>query len=97
MRKLLLVLVIASVGNAACSKTPATPTTPTPPVATCTYALSTTTFNIAGAGGSATMTVNTGPTCAWTVSTGSPFLSVITVGRHHRAGQRQLHHCREQR
>jgi hypothetical protein len=52
-----------------------------PPAQTvCTYTVSTTTFNIAGTGGSATLSVNTGATCAWTVVNNSSFITITGTG-----------------
>ncbi len=66
-----------AVSLAGCSEkeTPTSPTTNTP---TCTYTVSTTTFNMAGSGGSATLSVNAGSGCAWTVSGGSSFVTITT-------------------
>jgi hypothetical protein len=72
-----------TIGVVACSKkeTPTSPTTNVPPAqTTCSYSVSTTTFNISGAGGSATFTVNTGATCTWTVSNVASFIAVTGVG-----------------
>ena len=63
----------------ACSKTPTAPTTTVPPQTTCTYTISTTTFNMSGAGGTATFTVNTGSGCAWTVTSNNSFVNVTTA------------------
>ena len=80
MSKLLCFVLTLSIGAAACSKSE-TPTSPTPPAQTaCTYAVSTTTFNLAGSGASATLSVNTGPACTWTVANVSSFISVTGTG-----------------
>ncbi len=46
----------------------------------CTFTVSTTTFNLSGAGASASLAVNTGSTCAWTVANISSFISVTGAG-----------------
>lgn len=84
MSKLLCFVLTLSLGVVACSKREV-PTTPTPVVVTpapaaCTYTVSTTTFNLSGTGGTATLTVNTGSTCTWTVANVSSFISVTGVG-----------------
>jgi len=62
----------------ACSKSPTAPSA-APPQATCTYALSTTTFNLSGVGASATFTVTTGSGCSWTVTTNGSFVTVTSA------------------
>lgn len=81
MNKLVCLVLSLSIGIAACSSkdTPTSPSTP-PAQTTCTYTVSTTTFNLAGSGASATLSVNTGATCTWTVANVSPFISVTGVG-----------------
>ena len=83
MNKLVCFVVSLSIGVAACSKkhTPTSPTDVVPPAqAMCIYSVSTTTFNLAGSGGSATLSVNTGATCTWTVANVSSIISVTGVG-----------------
>lgn len=77
MRTPLHLALVAVIAIAGCSKksTPTSPTTTTP---TCTYNISTTTFSMAGTGGSATFTVNTASTCAWTVTSNASFVSITT-------------------
>lgn len=77
VRALIAVLLGLS-GVVACSKSPTRPSdTATPPsTPTCTYSLSTTSFSMAGSGGSATFTVSTGPTCTWTVTNNTTFATV---------------------
>lgn len=77
MNKLFLVVMALTIGVTACSKSE-TPTGPdaAPPTAACTFTVSTTTFNLSGAGASASLAVNTGATCTWTVATISSFISV---------------------
>lgn len=78
MRQLTLAIYFLSVGLVACSKTPTSPTDVVPPPsAACIFSISTTTFNMAGSGGSATFSVNTGAGCAWTVTNNSG--SFVTV------------------
>lgn len=80
MNKLVCLVLSLSIGVAACSSkdTPTSPTTPAQ--TTCTYTVSTTTFSLAGTGASATLSVNTGATCTWTVANVSPFINVTGVG-----------------
>lgn len=81
MRTLLSALICLSVALPACSKkTPSSPTDVVPPANNlCTFSISTSTFNIAGSGGTATFSVTTQAGCAWTVvnSTNS-FVTVTT-------------------
>ena len=73
----LIIMVIALGGATACSKTQASPTSPTPPAqTTCAYSISTATFSMSGAGGSATFAVSTGSTCTWTVASNASFATV---------------------
>ena len=83
MNKLLCFVLTLSMGVMACSKkeVPTAPTVVVPPTTTtCTYTVSTTTFNLSGTGGSATLTVNTGATCTWTVANVSSFINVTGLG-----------------
>lgn len=83
MNKLSCFVLTLSMAVAACSKreVPTAPTATTPPATTtCTYSVSTTTFNLSGAGATGTLTVNTGSTCTWTVANASSFISVTGVG-----------------
>ncbi len=88
MRKLLSLGLSLSIGVAACSKTPTAPTAPAPPTSTtCVYSVSTTTFNMAGGGGSATFAVTTASGCAWTlVNNNSSFVSVSTANSQSGSG-----------
>ena len=83
MSKLVCLILAVSLGAAACSKkeTPTGPSGVVPPAqAACIYSVSTTTFNIAGAGGTATLSVNTGSACAWTVvNSSSAFVTVTSA------------------
>lgn len=82
MNKLVCVIVTMSIGVAACSKkdTPTGPSVVPPAQAACIYAVSTTTFNLSGAGGTATLAVNTGPTCTWAVANVASFITVTGLG-----------------
>lgn len=83
MKKLLGLLLTCSIATAACSKkdTPTSPTDVVPPAQNiCTYTVSTTTFNLAGSGASASLSVNTGSSCTWSVANVSPFITVTGVG-----------------
>jgi hypothetical protein len=71
----LIFTLIGLAGVAACSSSKS-PTSPTPPQATCNYAISTSTFSMSGAGGSANFTVNTGSSCTWTVTNNTSFATV---------------------
>ncbi|HWI18191.1 MAG TPA: BACON domain-containing carbohydrate-binding protein [Vicinamibacterales bacterium] len=75
MFKLTSALLFLSLSMAACSDSsdsPSSPTSPTPPAqTTCTFTISTTSFSLAGAGATASFSVNTGSTCAWTVTNNS--------------------------
>lgn len=81
MSKLVCLLLSLSIGAAACSKktTPTSPSVVPPAQTTCSYSVSTTTFNLAGAGATATLSVNTASTCTWTVAVVSSFISVTGV------------------
>ena len=72
------VVMCLSAALAACSKSPTTPTAVTTQP-TCVYTLSTTTFNMSGAGASATFTVTTGNGCSWTVTTNGSFVTVTSA------------------
>jgi len=76
-----LVVLMAS---AACtvtrsSTTPTAPTTTTPPTATCSYFLGSTTLNMAGVGGTASIGVTTDSGCAWSVSSSGAFVAVTSA------------------
>jgi hypothetical protein len=74
--KLASALLFLSITLAACSDSPTQPTPP--PQATCTFTLGTTTFNISGAGATANFAVNTGSTCAWSVTNNSSSFVTVT-------------------
>ena len=78
MRRLWLFGLIVPVVIAACSSTPSSPTPTPPPAATCSFAVSSTALNIAGVGGTATLTVTTGTSCAWTVASSAGFVNVTS-------------------
>lgn len=59
------------------SSAPSSPTSPTSPA--CVYTLGTTSLNIAGLGGTATIGVTTNAGCAWTVASSSSFVSVTSA------------------
>ena len=81
MFKLTSALLFLSLSLAACSDSPTSPDTVTPPTQqTCTFTVSTTTFNLSGAGASATLSVNTGSTCAWSVTNNNPSFVTVTTG-----------------
>ena len=83
MNKLLCFVLSVSVSVVACSskRTPTSPTDVVPPAqSVCVYSVSTTTFNIAGSGGSATLSVNTGATCTWTVTNSASFITITGTG-----------------
>lgn len=61
--------------SAACSSTPSSPT----PTATCSYFLGSTTLNMAGVGGTATIGVTTDGGCAWSVTSGASFVAVTSA------------------
>jgi hypothetical protein len=80
LRTLSAVIVVCSVIVSACSKSPTRPTDVVPPAQTqCTFSISTTTFNMSGAGGTATFAVNTGSTCAWTAVSNSAFVTITST------------------
>ena len=78
MRQSGVVLLCLSIALASCSKSPTAPTAATTQPA-CVYSLSTTTFNMSGAGASATFTVTTASGCSWTVTTNGSFVSVTSA------------------
>jgi hypothetical protein len=79
VRQLIVFMTCAAIGVTACSKTPTAPTNNAPPAQpACIFSVSTTTFNLSGAGASATLAVNTGSTCAWTVTSNSAFVTVTS-------------------
>jgi hypothetical protein len=74
-----VLLMIGALSASACSKSPTRPTD-TPAQQTCTYSVSTSTFSMSGAGGSATFTVSTGSACTWSVTNNTNFLTVTPTG-----------------
>ena len=82
MRRTLLFGLIVPVVLAGCSTSKSSPTSPTPttpPAATCSFTVSSTALNLAGVGGTATLTVTTGTTCAWTVTSSAAFVNVTSA------------------
>ena len=71
----LIITLIGLTGVVACSKSSSSPTSPTPTQTTCSYTISTSTFSMSGAGGSATFAVTTGSTCTWSVTNNSSFVT----------------------
>lgn len=80
VRPFVAALILLSAGLAACSKkSPTSPTDVVPPANNvCAYSVSTSSFNIAGTGGTATFTVNTQSGCAWTVVNSSNSFVTVT-------------------
>jgi hypothetical protein len=77
--KLASALLFLTLTLSACSELPTEPTAAPPTQQTCTFNISTTLFNLSGAGASATLSVTTGSGCAWTVTNNSQsFVSVTT-------------------
>ena len=70
---------MASISAGACSKTRTSATSPTAPTPTCTYTLSSTSLSVAGTGGTASLTVNAGTGCAWTVSSNAVFVAITSA------------------
>lgn len=86
MRRLLMFALMVPVVIAACSSTPSSPTPTAPPVATCSFTVSSNTLNIAGSGGTATLTLTTGSSCAWTVASSAGFVNVTSATSQTGAG-----------
>ncbi len=79
MRRLsCLITVVALVAAVACSDKTET-TSPTAPTPTCTYNISSTTLNVAGAGGTAFLTVTAPAGCAWTASSNAAFVTLTST------------------
>lgn len=81
MRSLLVALIVLFA--VACSKSP---TSPTAPQATCNYSISTSTFSMSGAGGSATFAVTTGSNCTWSVTNNASFVTASPTSTQTGAG-----------
>jgi len=64
---------------AACSATSSSTSPTSPTSTTCSYTLGTTTLNMAGVGGTATIGVTTDTGCAWTVATSGSFVTVTSA------------------
>lgn len=86
MRRLLMFALMVPVVIAACSSTPSSPTPTAPPVAACSFTVSSNTLNIAGSGGTATLTLTTGSSCAWTVASSAGFVNVTSATSQTGAG-----------
>jgi Putative binding domain, N-terminal len=71
-------LVCLTLAVSACSKSPTRPSDVVTPAPACVYSVSSTTFNIAGSGGTATFAVNTGGSCAWTAASNSAFVTITS-------------------
>jgi hypothetical protein len=71
--------LLAPLALSACSgaSSSASPTSPTSPA--CVYSLGTTTLNMAGVGGTATIGVTTNAGCAWTAASNGSFVSVTSA------------------
>lgn len=79
MRQACLFVLIVSVVLTACtSKSPTAPTS-TPPPAACSFTVSSVALNLAGVGGTASLTVTTGTTCAWTATSSASFVTVTSA------------------
>ena len=79
MRTLSLVAMLSALlGIAACSKDGGSTNNPVSPTPTCTYALSSTSLNIAGTGGTASFTVTAGSGCAWTASSNASYVTITS-------------------
>jgi hypothetical protein len=60
----------------ACSKERVSSTNPVSPTPTCSYTLSSTTFNIAGTGGTVTLAITAPSTCDWSAISNASFVTV---------------------
>lgn len=76
MRPVWLYGLLLPIAVAACS---GSPSSPSPTTATCSLTLGSTTLNMAGVGGTATIAVTTGSTCSWTVASSAAFVSVTSA------------------
>ncbi len=76
MRPVWLLGLILFIAMAACSGSPSSPSLTS---ATCSFTLGSTTLNMAGVGGTATIAVTTGSTCSWTVVSSAAFVSVTSA------------------
>ena len=79
MRRLWLFGLMVPVVTAACSGSPSAPTPTTPPAVACSFTVSSTTLNMAGVAGTATLSVTTGSACAWTVASSAAFVTVTSA------------------
>lgn len=73
-------LLLALLAMAACSKSSSsTTTTPTAPTAACTYTLGSTTLNMAGTSGTASIGLTTNSGCAWSLTSSGSFFTVTSA------------------
>lgn len=79
MRALVLGLLVPCFAAACTQVRTTTPTSPSSNTPACTYAVSTTNFSMAGQGGTATIAVNTGTSCAWTVTSSASFVNITSA------------------
>lgn len=79
MRRFWLFGLLVPIVTAACSGSPSSPTPNPPPAATCSFVVSSTALSVAGVGGTATLQVTTGTSCAWTVVSSASFVSVTSA------------------
>ena len=79
MRVLVLGLLVPCLAAACTQVRTTTPTSPSSNTPACTYAVSTTNFSMAGQGGTATIAVNTGTSCAWTVTSSASFVNITSA------------------
>jgi len=84
VRRLLFGILMTPIAMAACSSTPSSPTPA--PTGSCSYALGSTTLNMAGVGGTATIGVTTDGGCAWTASSSGSFVSVTSAASNTGSG-----------
>jgi hypothetical protein len=79
MRRLTAIAFMLALAGGACSKERVSTTNPVSPTPTCTYALSSTALNVAGTGGTASLTVTAGNGCAWTASSSASFVTITSA------------------
>jgi hypothetical protein len=82
LRRLCFSLVLMTpLALAACTATSSstTPTTPTPTAPACSYTLGSTTLNMAGTSGTASIGLTTNAGCAWTVTSSGSFFTVTSA------------------
>lgn len=74
----LLGLLVCAAMAACSSDTPSSPTPNPPPTATCAYTLGSTTLNMAGTNGTASIGLTTNSGCAWSVTSNGSFFTVTS-------------------